>query len=92
MPYDMPLGWIHELSRQQADELAGQLGLSTEGTLEELRKRIKDKWTAVEPFLPSHTTAKLRAPKQPDHSSDVSPCQEGSNFVTTKCKIGHRFN
>jgi hypothetical protein len=54
----MPLAWIHELSRQQTDELASQLGLSTDGMLDNLRKRIKDKWTAVEPFLLSHGAAK----------------------------------
>jgi hypothetical protein len=57
----MPLVWIHDLSRLQADELANQLGLSTDGTLDDLRKRIKDKWTAVEPFLPSHSAANSNA-------------------------------
>lgn len=28
----MPLAWIHDLSRQQLEEFAGQLGLSTDGT------------------------------------------------------------
>jgi hypothetical protein len=62
----MPLAWVDELSRQQAEELACQLGLSTDRMLDELRKRIKEKWTAVEPFLPSHSAAKSIGPRQPD--------------------------
>jgi hypothetical protein len=54
----MPLAWIHELSKQQLESLAGQLNLSTEGTLDELRKRVREKWTTIEPYLPPYTSAK----------------------------------
>jgi hypothetical protein len=53
----MPLAWIHELPKQ-LESLAGQLNLSTEGTLDDLRKRVTEKWTTIEPYLPPHTTAK----------------------------------
>jgi hypothetical protein len=54
----MPLSWIHDLPTQQVEELAGQLGLPTDGTLDDLRKRVKEKWSAIEPYLPSQSTAK----------------------------------
>jgi hypothetical protein len=41
MLVDMPVTWIHDLPRQQLEELASQLGLTVEGTLDELRKRAK---------------------------------------------------
>jgi hypothetical protein len=54
----MPLAWIHELSKQQLDSSARQLGLPCEGTLDELRKRVREKWTAIETYLPSQPSAK----------------------------------
>jgi hypothetical protein len=54
----MPLAWIHDLPKQELEGLASQLGLSTDGTLDDLRKRVKEKWTAVELYLPSQSTAK----------------------------------
>jgi hypothetical protein len=54
----MPLAWIYYLSKQQVEELASQLGLSTNGTLDNLRKRVKKKWTAIEPYLPSQSAVK----------------------------------
>jgi hypothetical protein len=50
--------WIHELSKQKVEELASQLGLSTDGTLSDLRKRVNEKWTAIEHYLPSQSAAK----------------------------------
>jgi hypothetical protein len=38
--------------------VASQLGLSTDGTLDDLRKRVTEKWTAVKLYLPSQSTAK----------------------------------
>jgi hypothetical protein len=61
----MPLAWIHELSKQQLEGLAGQLNLSTEGTLDDLRKRVKDKWITIEPYLPPHTSAKSLQTSKP---------------------------
>jgi hypothetical protein len=57
MPATMPLAWLHDMSKQQLEELASQLALKADGTLEDLRRRVKEKWTAVEPFLPSPSTA-----------------------------------
>jgi hypothetical protein len=49
--YDIPLAWIHDLFKKQAEEVASQLGLSTDGKLDDLRKRVKEKWTAIEDYL-----------------------------------------
>jgi hypothetical protein len=54
----MPVTWIHDLSKQQVEGLAGQLGLPIDGTLDELRKRVKEKWAFIHPYLSSPTAAK----------------------------------
>jgi hypothetical protein len=54
----MPHAWIHQLSKQQLEELASQMGLPTSGTVDELRKRVKEKWTAIEAYLPSQSSDK----------------------------------
>ena len=35
MHYNMPLTWIYNLSKQQLEELSGQLGLASDGTLDD---------------------------------------------------------
>jgi hypothetical protein len=39
----MPLGWIHDMPKQQLQDLACELGLSIEGKLDDLRVRVKEK-------------------------------------------------
>jgi hypothetical protein len=81
----MPLAWIHDLPRQQLEGLASQLGLSTDGTLDDLRKRVKEKWTAVEPYLPSQSAAKsflLTTPVQ----QNMDPSMHQGNCLS-KIKI-----
>jgi hypothetical protein len=71
----MSLAWIHDLPKEQLEGLASQLGLSTDGTLDDLRKRVKQKWTAVELYLPSQNTAKsslLTTPVQQNMDPFVS--------------------
>jgi hypothetical protein len=53
----MPLAWLHIMSKQQLKDLASQQGLKADGTLDDLRRSVKEKWTAIEPFLPSPSTA-----------------------------------
>jgi hypothetical protein len=55
----MPLAWIHQLSKQQLENMASQLGLSADGSLDELRKRVKERWTTIEPYLPPALSAKF---------------------------------
>jgi hypothetical protein len=40
--YVTPLAWIHDLSKQQVEELASQLGLRADGTLDNLGRRVKE--------------------------------------------------
>ncbi|PNF24643.1 hypothetical protein B7P43_G00738 [Cryptotermes secundus] len=54
----MPSAWIHSLSKQQAKRLAIELGVSMDGILDDLRRRLKEKWSSLEPHLPSQLTAK----------------------------------
>jgi hypothetical protein len=48
----MPLAWIHNLPKEEAVKLAMELGVPVQGTMDELRKRLKDKWRIVETYLP----------------------------------------
>jgi hypothetical protein len=57
MPTTLPLAWLHGMCKQQLENLASQLGLKADETLEDLRRRVKENWTAIEPFLPSPSTA-----------------------------------
>jgi hypothetical protein len=54
----MPLAWIHSLSRKQAEQLATELGISVEGTLDDVRKRLREKWSSLQQHLPSQMQAK----------------------------------
>jgi hypothetical protein len=54
----MPLAWIHSLSKQQAEQLSTELGVSVEGTLDDLRKRLREKLSSLEQHLPSQLQAK----------------------------------
>jgi hypothetical protein len=49
----MPLAWLHDMPKPQLEELASQLGHKADGTLDDLRRRVKERWTAIEAFLPS---------------------------------------
>jgi hypothetical protein len=53
----MPLAWLHDMAKPQSEELASQLGLKADGTLDDLRRRVKERWTAMESFLPSPSPA-----------------------------------
>jgi hypothetical protein len=64
----MPLAWIYTLFKQRAEELAMQLGVPVEGTPDELVKRLKERWTAIEGCLPSTSE-----PKSDQNLSTVFP-------------------
>ncbi|PNF19609.1 hypothetical protein B7P43_G16647 [Cryptotermes secundus] len=57
----MALAWIHNLPRERAEKLASELGVSVQGTLDELQKRLKEKWRALEVCLPPQITDKFAA-------------------------------
>jgi hypothetical protein len=84
---EIPLAWIHELPKQQLESLAGQLNLSTEGTLDDLRKRVKDKWTTIEPYLPPHTTAKSLQTMNPIQSTTDPTVRVDTSVNKVKIKL-----
>jgi hypothetical protein len=55
----MPLGWIHNLPREEAEKLTNKLGVSVQDTLDELRRKVKGKWRAVETYLPPQIADKF---------------------------------
>jgi hypothetical protein len=54
----MPLQWIHDLSREEADNLAAELNVAGQGNLDDLRKRLKEKWKSLETYLPPQNAGK----------------------------------
>jgi hypothetical protein len=54
----MLLAWIHNLPKEEAEKLAMELGVPVQGTMDELRKRLKDKWRTVETYLPPQSKDK----------------------------------
>lgn len=69
--FGMPLAWIHALSRPHAERLASELGVSVDGTLDDLRKRLKEKWSSLEAHLPPQLTAKLEPTTDAATSADT---------------------
>jgi hypothetical protein len=62
----MPLTWhVHNLSKQQAEQLVTQLDISEKGTLDDIRKHLKEKCAATEACLPSLTEAKMNVASNP---------------------------
>jgi hypothetical protein len=53
---NIPLAWIHNLPREEAGKLAMELGFPVYVTLDELRKRLKEKWKALETYVPLQNT------------------------------------
>jgi hypothetical protein len=49
---NMPLAWIHNLPKEESEKLDMELGVPLQGTMDELRKRLKDTWRLVETYLP----------------------------------------
>jgi hypothetical protein len=83
----MPLAWVHDLPKQQAEELASQLGLPTDGTLDDLRKRIKEKWTTIEAFLPSQSTAKSTLVTKSSSQVTDSVVHDSSHLSKMKIRL-----
>jgi hypothetical protein len=67
--------------------VASQLGLSTDGTLDDLRRRVKEKWTAIEAYLPSQSTDKSPLVTKPVPQITESQVREGTYLSKTKLKL-----
>jgi hypothetical protein len=65
------IAWIHNLPREEAEKLATEMGVSVQGTLDELRKRLKEKWGALENYLPPQSTDKSEVGMDVAGVSDV---------------------
>jgi hypothetical protein len=55
---NMPLAWIYNLPKEEAEKLAMELGVPVQGTLGELRRRLKEKWKTLETYLPPQSEDK----------------------------------
>jgi hypothetical protein len=83
---DMPRAWIYDHTKQQLEELASQLGLSADGALDDLRKRVRDKWTIMEPYLPPISTAKSSQMAKPAQLGVAPAGAKGSSLSKVKIK------
>jgi hypothetical protein len=83
----MPLAWIHDLSKQQVEELARQMSLSIDGTLDDLRKRLKQKWTAIQPYLPTPSAVKPPLVSEPNSLSTDFITHENCYLGKVKSKL-----
>jgi hypothetical protein len=88
MSTTMPLAWLHEMSKQQLEELASQLGLKVDRMLDDLRRYVKEKWSVIKPFLPSPSmTAKFTPGTKPEFQATDSLMMEGSYVSKMKLKL-----
>jgi hypothetical protein len=87
MLVNMPLAGIHDLSKQQAEELASQLGLSIDGTLDDLRKMLKQKWTIIQPYLPSPMAPNSSLASEPNPLNIDSIGHESTYLSKGKFKL-----
>jgi hypothetical protein len=73
--------WINNISKLQLEQLVSQLGLPTDGALDDLRRRVSEKWTAIEACLPSPGLDKFSPNTESDHpgtDASVSPRNDAS--------------
>jgi hypothetical protein len=84
----MPLAWIHNLPREEAEKMAVELGVSIQGTLDELRKRLKEKWRAVEHFLPPQSTDVSEASMDAAGCSGVQSSDVHAHVTSSQIKLG----
>jgi hypothetical protein len=76
---NMPMCCINNLSRDEAEKLAMELSVPVQGTLDELRKRLKEKWKVLETYLPPQNTDK----------SEVAMHTAGVSDTEVKCSDVH---
>jgi hypothetical protein len=77
----MPQAWINNLSKLLLEQLVSQLGLPTDGALDDLRRLVREKWTAIEACLPSPGLDKSSTNTesgQPGTDASVSPRNDAS--------------
>jgi hypothetical protein len=66
----MPLAWINNLRREDAEKLANELNVPTQGILDELRKKLREKWKTLEAYLPPQSSDKSGVTMQAAVASD----------------------
>jgi hypothetical protein len=77
----MPRAWINNLSKLQLEKLASQLGLPTDGALDDLRRRVREKSTTIEACVPSlglDKSSLIVESGQPGTDASVSPRNDAS--------------
>jgi hypothetical protein len=68
------------LSQEQAEKLAGELGVLSEGTLGELQTRLKEKWMVIESAKPSTSGVKPKVKfEKPEVQRKVSEVEVRSD-------------
>jgi hypothetical protein len=68
---NMPLAWIHNLPKEEVEKLAMELGVPVQGTLDKLHKRLKEKWKALQTYLPPQSEDKSEVEMHTARVSDT---------------------
>jgi hypothetical protein len=84
---NVPLAWIHYFPKQQAEKLTSQLGLSIDGTLDDLRKRLKQKWTSLQPYFPPPSAPKSSQASEPNPLNIYSIGHESTYLSKVNFKL-----
>jgi hypothetical protein len=87
----MPWSWIFTLSQEQAEQLAGELRVSSEGTLGELQTRLKEKWMVTESVKPSKSGVKPKVKSEKSevqrNVSEVEVRSDGAAVLKMRVKV-----
>jgi hypothetical protein len=75
----MLLELIHNLSKEDAESLPVDLDVPVQGTLDELRKRVKEKWKVLETYLSQYIMSVVTAANILGY--DVPECGLGDRLV-----------
>jgi hypothetical protein len=86
----MPTTWIDDLPSEEAQKMAIELGVPAKGAVHEIRLRLKEKWKAMEQYLPPQRAAESERGLDvagtscvKDESSDV---QAQVNYLQAKLR------
>jgi hypothetical protein len=63
------------------------MGLAVDGTLDDLEKRLKQKWTVLQPYLPSPSALKSSLASEPNPLSIDSIGHESTYLGKVKFKL-----
>jgi hypothetical protein len=90
MLFTMPTEWIDDLPREEALKMAIELGVPAKGAVQEIRQRLKEKWTNLEQYVPPPSTDESKRGLDVEGSGNVydvgSDIQGPSKYLQAKLR------